>query len=126
MTIFSFSSRHFSFLAHNLVSFLSSMILSLIRIGVSFGWLFGLVDCGSSPASPCSRYPASHLSRLLWLCGHTLATSFNLTSLLQMGSTHLNLSSLIVFGMFILICQDIIYPGRNRHMYVDITFWSCF
>src|SRR3989339_1431117 len=97
----SFSNFHFNFNEQAFVSFLNSITLSLIRIGVSFGFVFGLVDFGSKPASPHLLYSVSHLSRLLWLWGQTLIASFNLISLLLMGSIHLNLSSLIVFAIFI-------------------------
>jgi len=73
---------HFNFKAHFLVSFLNSIILSFIRMGVSFGLLFGLVDFGSNPASSCFFSKASHLSKLLWLYGQTLAASFSLIYLL--------------------------------------------
>src|SRR3989338_3730975 len=116
MEIFSFSNCHFNFKAHFLVFLRSSIILSLILIPVSFGWLLGLVDLGIRPSSPRLLYEAAHLSRLLWLCGHTLATSFSFNSLLMMGNTHLNLSSLIVFGILIHILQDI--PILEKPPYV--------
>jgi len=97
-----------SFLAHNLVSFLSSIILSLILIGVSFGLVLGLVVFGSKPSSPASLYALHHLSRLLLEYGHTLTTSTNLTSFFTIGRIHLNLSSLIVLDILIHI-----YPKIN-------------
>ena len=66
-----------------------------MRIGVSFGFVFGLVDFGSNPPSPYSLYAETHLSRLLLLCGHTFVTSINLTCFFAIGITHLNRSSFI-------------------------------
>jgi len=40
------------------------------------------------------------------MCGHILVAFFNFISLLQMGNAHLNLSSLIVFGILIHIYRD--------------------
>ena len=57
----------------------------------------------SKAFSPPLLYTATHLSRLLLLCGHTLATSTNFTRFSAIGFTHLNLSSLIVFAILIAI-----------------------
>src|SRR3989344_886123 len=103
MNIPSFSSCQCIFSAHFFVFFLTSMILSLILIGVSIRYFFGSVDFGSSAHAPCFLYTDSHLSRLLSLYGHTLATSTNLTSPFHMGMIHLKRSSLIVLDIHMLI-----------------------
>ena len=65
------------------------------------GWKIGRM------AGWALQQPPIHLSRLLLLCGQTLATSFSFSSLLLIGNTHLNRSSLIVVGIFIHIRQNI-------------------
>ena len=99
----SFANLQCNFRAQSLVSFLFVITLSLIQIGVSFGLVFGMVAFGSKVSSPSLLYAESHLSRLLLLCGHTLATSTNRISPLTIGITHLNLSSLIVCAIYIAI-----------------------
>ena len=116
IAMFSFSSCHLSFKAHFLVFFLSSMILSLTLISVSLGLVLGLVDFGTNPSSPCFLYAATQRSRLLLLCGHTLATSLSFSSLRTIGRTHLNLSSLIVVGIFIHIRQNIAIPEKPPYV----------
>jgi len=118
-----------SFLAHNLVSFLSSIILSLILIGVSFGLVLGLVVFGSKPSSPASLYALHHLSRLLLEYGHTLTTSTNLTSFFTIGRIHLNLSSLIVLDILIHIYPKINVLGEKppyvlAHYLKLLTFYT--
>ena len=101
--MFCFFNLQCSFLAHSFVSFLNSITLSLTRIGVSLGLVFGIVAFDSRPPSPFSRYNLHHLSKLLLLCGHIFAASTSFTYLLIIRRIHLNLSSLIVFAIFIAI-----------------------
>jgi hypothetical protein len=51
----------------------------------------------------CTRYTATHLSRLRLLCGHTFSTFTNFTRFSAIGFTHLERSSLIVFAILIAI-----------------------
>ena len=72
------------------------MTSSLIRIGVSLGEVFGLVDRGSRAFSPSHLYAASQRSTLRLPCGHTFITSLMLVRPSAMGTTQRNRSSLIV------------------------------
>jgi hypothetical protein len=73
-------------------------------------------DFGINPTSPYLLYRDVHRSKLLWLCGHTLVTSLSFNSLFAIGKTHLNLSSLIVFGIFIHIRQNIAIPEKPPYV----------
>lgn len=106
------SKSHFIFKAHSSFLCRISIILSLILIGVSLGLLLGAVDLGSSPVSPCFLNAASHLSRLRLPYGHTFAASFSLIFPWLMGNTYLNLSSLIVFAMFIAMRPAYRWPRK--------------
>jgi hypothetical protein len=99
----SFANLQCNFRAQSLVFFLFVITLCLIQIGVSSGLVFGIVALGSKALSPPLLYTATHLSRLLLLCGHTFATSTTRISSLSIGNTHLKRSSLIVFAILIAI-----------------------
>src|SRR3989344_9332680 len=99
----SLARRHFSFNAQSFVSLRSAIIRSLIRIGVSPGLVLGRVDCGSRATSPLCMYADTHRSRERFPYKHTFVASASFISLLTMGSTHLSLSSLIVFAIHMLI-----------------------
>ena len=99
----SFANLQCNFRAQSLVFFLFVITLSLIQIGVSSGLVLGIVALGSKAFSPPLLYTATHLSRLLLLCGHTLDTFTNFTRFSAIGFTHLKRSSLIVFAILIAI-----------------------
>ena len=99
----SFANLKCNFRAQSLVFFLFVITLSLIQIGVSSGLVLGIVALGSKAFSPPLLYTATHLSRLLLLCGHTLDTFTNFTRFSAIGFTHLKRSSLIVFAILIAI-----------------------
>jgi len=99
----SFANLQCNFRAQSLVFFLFVITLSLTQIGVSSGLVLGIVALGSKAFSPHLLYTATHLSRLLLLCGHTLDTFTNFTRFSAIGFTHLKRSSLIVFAILIAI-----------------------
>src|SRR3989344_8598268 len=79
ITIPSFSRRQCSLRAQSFVFFLSAMIFSLSLMGVSFGFVLGLVEVGVSAANPPRWYAAIHRSRDRLLYGHTLMSASQLT-----------------------------------------------
>ena len=88
-------------LAHNPVSFLNSITLSLIQIGVSWGEVLGWVDLGSKASIPPFLKAFNHLFKLLSLYGQTLTKLTIDTSLSNIGLIHLYLSSFMFFDILI-------------------------
>jgi hypothetical protein len=94
----------------------------LTLIGVSLGLLLGAVDLGSNPASPYVRNADSHRSRLRLPYGHIVAASTNLIFPWSIGTTHRNLSSLIVFAMLVAMRPAYRWPRKPpnvRTHYLD-------
>ena len=113
----SFANLQCNFRAQSLVFFLFVITLSLIQIGVSSGLVLGIVALGSKAFSPPLLYTATHLSRLLLLCGHTLDT-FQLHPLFRYRFYP---PQTLFFNCFCHTYCHFPILGENRHKSLHIT-----